>query len=198
MRTGLAAETQAVDDGSVAGAEELSSNTADVLTRGKLLGDTGTESNLSSHVGQGMADQDLNGTVDGTREVKSPLHLPAVAGSKLGQNNHRHDLAVLLGSKVSAMLLVNPGSDFGKMDLLALVTLASVLPLFNGGVGTRNEIFIGLDLVDLDTLTLNAASLGSQTIDLGTVVLIGVNTLLLGTRQTSPAKLSGENLLDLE
>ncbi|KAI6770941.1 hypothetical protein HG531_009796 [Fusarium graminearum] len=81
------------------------------------------------------------------------------------------------------------------MHLLALTV---VLPLFDGGVSASDEVFIGLDLVDLDSFALHTTRLGSQALDLSTVVLVGIDTLLLGTSQASPAELRSKDLLDFE
>ena len=77
------------------------------------------------------------------------------------------------------------------MDLLAL---PARLPFLDGRVGATDELVVGLDLVHLDSLALDAPGLGAAR---RVVMLVGVDALLLGAGQRAPAQLLRENLLDL-
>ncbi|TFA99250.1 hypothetical protein CCMA1212_008992 [Trichoderma ghanense] len=188
----LSSQAEALDNGAVGGGEELGPDAVEMLSGRQLLRDADTKRHLGpGDARQRVLDEHLDGAVDGSGEVQSPLDLPAVAGGQLGQHHHGVDLAVLLGGEVAAVLLVDPGPHLGQVDLLAL---AVGLPGLDALVGAPDKVLVGLDLVDLDALTLDSAGLGAAG---RALVAGGVDALLLRARQGSPAEVVGQDLLHI-
>jgi hypothetical protein len=99
---------------------------------------------------------------------------------------------VLFRDEIATMLLIDPRSDLGEMDLLSPIVSLD-FPLLDRPVRALDEVPVRSDLVHLHTLLL-----GSPLIVPGSLVVgSSIDTLFLGTGQSSPPQLPPQDLLHL-